>query len=105
MGTLRSSIVALAVFVGALAPAVPAGADDGIGPGGYRPYYPGIWQGLYVGVNARKFARAVTRQEAPQPKVILEQTVWDIADLDDYIEQQPTRDQRKAPLRLITPRI
>ena len=52
MGMLRSSVVALVVLVGALLPAVPAGADDGIGPGGYRPYYPGIWQGLYVGVNA-----------------------------------------------------
>jgi outer membrane immunogenic protein len=52
MGMLRSSVVALVVLVGALLPAVPAGADDGIGPGAYRPYYPGIWQGLYVGVNA-----------------------------------------------------
>jgi predicted DNA-binding transcriptional regulator AlpA len=61
---------------------------------------------LYVGVNARKFARAVTRQEAPQPKVILGQTVWDIADLDDYIEQQPERDkQPKQRPRLIPPRI
>ncbi|HLG44731.1 MAG TPA: hypothetical protein VKY24_00705 [Reyranella sp.] len=61
---------------------------------------------LYVGINVRKFARAVTRQEAPQPKVILGQTVWDIADLDDYIEQQPQRDeQQKQRPRLIPPRI
>lgn len=51
MGILRSSSVALGVLIGALVPAVPAAADDGIGPGAYRPYYPGIWQGLYVGVN------------------------------------------------------
>ena len=61
---------------------------------------------LYVGINARKFARAVTRHEAPQPKLILGQTVWDIADLDEYIEQQPKRgEQRKQQPRLITPRI
>jgi predicted DNA-binding transcriptional regulator AlpA len=61
---------------------------------------------LYVGINVRKFARAVTRQEAPQPKVILGQTVWDIADLDDYIEQQPKRgDQPKKRPGLIAPRI
>ena len=52
MGTFRSSIVALVVLVGSLVPAVPAAADDGIGPGVDRPYYPGIWQGLYAGVNA-----------------------------------------------------
>ena len=61
---------------------------------------------LYVGINVRKFARAVTRQEAPQPKVILGQTVWDIADLDDYIEQQPKRGhQAKKRPGLIAPRI
>jgi outer membrane immunogenic protein len=52
MGIFRSRTVALAVLVGALVPAVPAVADDGVGPGAYRPYYPGIWQGLYAGVNA-----------------------------------------------------
>jgi outer membrane immunogenic protein len=51
MGTFRGSAVALIVLVGALVRAVPAAADDGIGPGAYRPDYPGIWQGLYVGVN------------------------------------------------------
>jgi outer membrane immunogenic protein len=51
MGIFRSSVVALSVLVGGLVPAVPAAADDGIGPGAYRPYYPGIWQGLYAGVN------------------------------------------------------
>jgi outer membrane immunogenic protein len=51
MGTFRSIAVALVVVVGALVPRVPAAADDGIGPGAYRPYYPGIWQGLYGGVN------------------------------------------------------
>jgi len=52
MGTFRSSVVALVVLTGALVPAVPAVADDGIGPGAYRPYSPGIWQGLYLGANA-----------------------------------------------------
>src|SRR5690242_4528994 len=53
MGTFRGSAVALVVLVGTLVPAVPAGADDAIGgPDAYRPYYPGIWQGLYAGVNA-----------------------------------------------------
>ena len=52
MGIFRSRTVALVVLVGALVPAVHAVADDGIGPGAYRPYYPGIWQGLYAGVNA-----------------------------------------------------
>jgi outer membrane immunogenic protein len=52
MGTFRSRVVALVVLVGAFVPAIPAGADDGIGPGAYRPNYPGIWQGLYVGANA-----------------------------------------------------
>ena len=51
MGTLRSSVVALAVLVGAFVATVPAAADEGNGPGAYRPYYPGIWQGLYGGVN------------------------------------------------------
>jgi len=51
MGTFRSTIVALVVGVGAFVPAIPAVADDGIGPGVYRPYYPGIWQGLYAGGN------------------------------------------------------
>src|SRR5215467_270375 len=51
MGTFRSRVVALVVLVGASVPAIPAGADDGIGPGAYRPYAPGIWQGLYAGVN------------------------------------------------------
>jgi hypothetical protein len=60
---------------------------------------------LYVGVNVRKFARAVTKQEAPQPRVVLGQTVWDIADLDDYLERQPHRDQVRATRpRLITAR-
>src|SRR5262249_17731993 len=52
MGIFRSRTVALVVLVGALVPAVPAVADDGVGPGAYRPYYPGIWPGLYAGVNA-----------------------------------------------------
>src|SRR5262249_56526656 len=51
MGTLRSSVVALAVLVGAFVATVSAAADEGNGPGAYRPYYPGIWQGLYGGVN------------------------------------------------------
>jgi len=51
MGTFRSSAVALVLLVGALGPAIPAAADDSIGPGAYRPYHPGIWQGLYVGVD------------------------------------------------------
>lgn len=59
---------------------------------------------LYVGVNARKFASAVTRQQAPQPRVVLGQNVWDVADLDDFMERQPLRDQqRKARPRLIRP--
>ena len=51
MGTLRSSVVALAVLVGAFIATVPAAAEEGNGPGAYRPYYPGIWQGLYGDVN------------------------------------------------------
>ena len=52
MGTFRTSVVALIGLVGVVVPAVPAAADQGIGPPGvYQPYYPSIWQGFYGGVN------------------------------------------------------
>lgn len=52
---------------------------------------------LYVGVTPRKFGRAVMRREAPQPRMIMGQAVWDMADLDAYIEAQPSRDQARKP--------
>jgi len=53
METLRSSVVAFAVLIGAAAASVPASADGSYGPVGFdRPYNPSIWQGLYGGLNA-----------------------------------------------------
>jgi outer membrane immunogenic protein len=52
MGTFRDSVATLAVLIGASVAALPAAADGGRGPAGFeRPYYPGIWQGLYGGVH------------------------------------------------------
>jgi outer membrane immunogenic protein len=52
MGAIRGGVVALAVLIGSTAATDPAAADGGRGPPSFdRPYYPGIWQGLYGGVH------------------------------------------------------
>jgi hypothetical protein len=51
---------------------------------------------LYVGLDARRFGRAVVRQQAPQPRVMLGASRWDIADHDRWIEEQPHRGERPS---------
>jgi len=46
---------------------------------------------LYLGIDARVFGRAVSRQIAPQPRVVLGLARWDIVDLDRFFDEQPRR--------------
>jgi predicted DNA-binding transcriptional regulator AlpA len=54
---------------------------------------------IYCGIHHRKFARAVNRLEAPQPRVVAGQLVWDRVMLDEWLDRQPVRRTGKAPPR------